>query len=65
VPAWLEELGYPRPAEQRLDIDVVYGTRPLRLPAGALAPDKLVLVLARPSCRAGCSSSPRSTTGGA
>jgi 2-polyprenyl-6-methoxyphenol hydroxylase-like FAD-dependent oxidoreductase len=48
LPAWLEELGYPRPAEQRLDIDIVYATRPLRLRAGALGPDKLVLVFARP-----------------
>jgi 2-polyprenyl-6-methoxyphenol hydroxylase-like FAD-dependent oxidoreductase len=48
LPAWLEELGYRRPAEQRLDIDLVYATRPLRLPAGALGPDKLVLVFARP-----------------
>jgi 2-polyprenyl-6-methoxyphenol hydroxylase-like FAD-dependent oxidoreductase len=46
--AWLEELGYPRPAEQRLGIDIVYATRPLRLRAGALGPDKMVLVLARP-----------------
>jgi 2-polyprenyl-6-methoxyphenol hydroxylase-like FAD-dependent oxidoreductase len=48
LPAWLGELGYPRPAEQRLDIDIVYATRPLRLPAGALGPDKLILVFARP-----------------
>ena len=48
LPAWLEELGYPRPAEQRLDIDIVYATSPLRLPAGALGADKLVLVFARP-----------------
>ena len=48
LPAWLEELGYPRPAEQRLDIDIVYATRPLRLRPGALAGDKMVLVLARP-----------------
>jgi hypothetical protein len=48
LPAWLEELGYPRPAEQRLDIDIVYATRPLRLRAGALEPDKLVLVFAQP-----------------
>ena len=46
--AWLEELGYPGPAEQRLDIDIVYATSPLRLPAGALGADKLVLVFARP-----------------
>jgi 2-polyprenyl-6-methoxyphenol hydroxylase-like FAD-dependent oxidoreductase len=48
LPAWLEELGYPRPAEQRLDIDIVYTTRPLRLRPGALGPDKMVLVFARP-----------------
>ena len=48
LPAWLEELGYPRPAEQRLDIDIAYATIPLRLPAGALGADKLVLVFARP-----------------
>jgi 2-polyprenyl-6-methoxyphenol hydroxylase-like FAD-dependent oxidoreductase len=48
VPAWLEQLGYRRPAEQRLDIDIVYTTRPLRLAPGALGPDKMVLVLARP-----------------
>jgi 2-polyprenyl-6-methoxyphenol hydroxylase-like FAD-dependent oxidoreductase len=48
LPAWLEELGYPRPAEERLDIDIVYATSPLRLPAGALGADKLVLVFARP-----------------
>jgi 2-polyprenyl-6-methoxyphenol hydroxylase-like FAD-dependent oxidoreductase len=48
LPAWLEELGYPRPAEQRLDIDLTYATSPVRLPAGALGADKLVLVFARP-----------------
>jgi 2-polyprenyl-6-methoxyphenol hydroxylase-like FAD-dependent oxidoreductase len=48
LPAWLEELGYPRPAEQRLDIDIAYATSPLRLRRGALGADKLVLVFARP-----------------
>ena len=48
LPAWLEEFGYRRPAEQRLDIDLVYATSPLRLPEGALGGDKLVLVFARP-----------------
>jgi 2-polyprenyl-6-methoxyphenol hydroxylase-like FAD-dependent oxidoreductase len=46
LPAWLEELGYPRPAEERLDIDIVYATSPLRLPD--LGGDKMVLVFARP-----------------
>jgi 2-polyprenyl-6-methoxyphenol hydroxylase-like FAD-dependent oxidoreductase len=48
LPAWLEALGYVPPREERLDIDLVYATSPLRLPAGALGADKLVLVLARP-----------------
>jgi 2-polyprenyl-6-methoxyphenol hydroxylase-like FAD-dependent oxidoreductase len=48
LPAWLEELGYPRPAEQRLDVDVAYATAPLRIPDGALGADKMVLVFARP-----------------
>ena len=48
VPAWLEAMGYPRPAEQRLRIDVAYASRHLRLPAGALPGDRFVLVGARP-----------------
>jgi len=48
VPAWLEALGHPRPLEQRVAVDVRYATRHLRLPAGALDGDKLVLVGPRP-----------------
>jgi pimeloyl-ACP methyl ester carboxylesterase/2-polyprenyl-6-methoxyphenol hydroxylase-like FAD-dependent oxidoreductase len=48
VPAWLDELGYPAPAEERLAVDVTYATRHLRLPAGALGGDKLVLIGAVP-----------------
>jgi 2-polyprenyl-6-methoxyphenol hydroxylase-like FAD-dependent oxidoreductase len=48
LPAWLEDLGYPRPAEERLDIDIVYATAPLRLPGGAPGGDKMVLVFAQP-----------------
>ena len=48
LPAWLEALGYARPAEQRLEVDIVYASRDLQIPAGALGPDKLVLVFARP-----------------
>ncbi len=43
VPAWLEELGYPRPVEQRVDVDIHYASRYLRLPAGALGGDRVVL----------------------
>jgi 2-polyprenyl-6-methoxyphenol hydroxylase-like FAD-dependent oxidoreductase len=46
--AWLEGLGYPRPREDRVTIDLLYASRPLRLRPGALGPDKLVLIGARP-----------------
>ena len=48
VPAWLEAMGYPRPQEQRLHVDVAYASRHLRLPSGALSGDRFVLVGARP-----------------
>jgi 2-polyprenyl-6-methoxyphenol hydroxylase-like FAD-dependent oxidoreductase len=48
VPAWLDALGYPRPAEDRLDVDLTYASRPVRLRPGALARDKLILIGARP-----------------
>ena len=48
VPAWLEAMGYPRPQEQRLRVDVAYASRHLRLPGGALSGDRFVLVGARP-----------------
>jgi 2-polyprenyl-6-methoxyphenol hydroxylase-like FAD-dependent oxidoreductase len=47
VPAWLEALGYARPDEERLPIDVMYVSRLVRLRPGALA-DKVVLIGARP-----------------
>jgi 2-polyprenyl-6-methoxyphenol hydroxylase-like FAD-dependent oxidoreductase len=47
VPAWLEPLGYPRPDEERLAIDVMYVSRLVRLRAVAFA-DKVVLIGARP-----------------
>jgi 2-polyprenyl-6-methoxyphenol hydroxylase-like FAD-dependent oxidoreductase len=48
VPAWLEELGFPRPEERRLAVDVTYASRHVRLPAGALGRDRVILVGARP-----------------
>jgi 2-polyprenyl-6-methoxyphenol hydroxylase-like FAD-dependent oxidoreductase len=48
LPAWLEALGYARPEEERVAIDLMYASRPLRVPPGALGPDKLVLIGARP-----------------
>lgn len=47
VPAWLEALGYPRPDEERLHVDLSYVSRRMRLRPGALA-DKLILIGARP-----------------
>ncbi|MFC8849260.1 MULTISPECIES: FAD-dependent oxidoreductase [unclassified Micromonospora] len=32
TPVWLEELGFPRPAEERIKIDLTYTTRHYRLP---------------------------------
>jgi 2-polyprenyl-6-methoxyphenol hydroxylase-like FAD-dependent oxidoreductase len=46
--AWLEGLGYPRPQEDRVAIDLLYASRPIRIAPGALGPDKLVLIGARP-----------------
>jgi pimeloyl-ACP methyl ester carboxylesterase/2-polyprenyl-6-methoxyphenol hydroxylase-like FAD-dependent oxidoreductase len=44
LPAWLEALGFPRPQEERLSIDVTYASRRLRLPEGALGGDGMVLI---------------------
>lgn len=52
LPAWLEELGYERPPESTLRIDLGYCSRIYRLAPGALA-DKLVFVAARPGLARG------------
>ena len=48
VPAWLEAMGYERPAEDRVDVDIMYASRNLRMRAGALGDDKIVLNAAHP-----------------
>lgn len=48
VPALLSALGYPRPDEERLPVDLLYVSRRVRLHPGALGDDKLVLIGARP-----------------
>ena len=48
IPALLEALGYRRPEEERLPVDLLYVSRRLRLCPGALGDDKLVLIGARP-----------------
>jgi 2-polyprenyl-6-methoxyphenol hydroxylase-like FAD-dependent oxidoreductase len=49
TPAWLTGLGYDPPAEERVEVDVKYASRYLRLPAGALGDEKLVLIGTRPA----------------
>ncbi|MFD8480399.1 NAD(P)/FAD-dependent oxidoreductase [Kitasatospora sp. NPDC059673] len=46
---WLATLGYEKPAEQRLRVDVAYASRRYRLPPGAMGPDKALLVGATPA----------------
>jgi 2-polyprenyl-6-methoxyphenol hydroxylase-like FAD-dependent oxidoreductase len=48
VPAWLESMGYERPVEERVDIDIGYASRHLRLRPGALGTDKTVYTSAMP-----------------
>jgi 2-polyprenyl-6-methoxyphenol hydroxylase-like FAD-dependent oxidoreductase len=45
-PVWLEELGYPRPAEEELRIDVAYASRVYRRRGDHLDGDRAVLVAA-------------------
>jgi 2-polyprenyl-6-methoxyphenol hydroxylase-like FAD-dependent oxidoreductase len=49
TPAWLTELGYDPPAEEQLLVDIKYASRYLRLPAGALAEEKLILIGTQPT----------------
>ncbi|MFW6197342.1 MAG: NAD(P)/FAD-dependent oxidoreductase [Myxococcota bacterium] len=48
VPAWLEALGYPRPAEETLRIELSYATRCLRRDPASLGGDRWILVGPRP-----------------
>jgi hypothetical protein len=48
VPALLEALGYRRPQEDRLPINLLYASRRVRLRPGALGDDKLIGIGARP-----------------
>ena len=45
---WLNEIGYDPSAEEQLPVDIKYASRHLRLPAGALGDEKLVLIGAEP-----------------
>ncbi|MFJ5925485.1 FAD-dependent oxidoreductase [Kitasatospora sp. NPDC092948] len=46
---WLGTLGYGKPVEQRLRVDVAYASRRYRLPPGAIGADKALLVGATPT----------------
>ena len=48
TPAWLDELGYPRPEREQIRIGLGYATRIYRLPAAALDGDLAVLQAATP-----------------
>ena len=48
VPAWLESMGYDKPAEERVAVDIMYSSRRMRMRPGALGSDKIILNAARP-----------------
>lgn len=43
VPVWLEEMGYERPAEERVSVDILYSSRLLRLRPEAFGADRGVV----------------------
>lgn len=43
APVWLEQMGYGRPATEKVIVDVAYASRSYRLPPGVLGTDKLIL----------------------
>ena len=43
TPVWLEQLGYPCPAEERVEIDLGYVTRTFRCDGDPLRADRLIL----------------------
>ena len=43
VPAWLASMGFGRPHEERVEVDILYASRHLRLRAGVFGTDKLVV----------------------
>ncbi|WP_433761583.1 NAD(P)/FAD-dependent oxidoreductase [Nocardia sp. CA-135398] len=47
--AWLETLGYPRPREDQVPVDIGYATCHFRLPLDAVSGDRIVLVGPMPS----------------
>jgi 2-polyprenyl-6-methoxyphenol hydroxylase-like FAD-dependent oxidoreductase len=48
LPAWLEALGLPAPAEEKLAVDIRYASRHFHIPDGYFGRDKLILIGAEP-----------------
>jgi 2-polyprenyl-6-methoxyphenol hydroxylase-like FAD-dependent oxidoreductase len=53
TPLWLDAMGYGRPAEDRVEIDLGYATRHYRLAPSALGRDLAVLTTPSPRCSRG------------
>lgn len=51
LPQWLEELGWPRPAEERVQVDLGYATCLFARSAGELGGDALINIAAHPPNR--------------
>ena len=49
TPVWLGELGYQRPAQERVEIGLGYTTRTYRLRPGAMNGDQMILTAATPA----------------
>jgi 2-polyprenyl-6-methoxyphenol hydroxylase-like FAD-dependent oxidoreductase len=48
LPVWLDTLGFPTPAEEKLTVDIRYASRHFTIPDGYLGRDKLILIGAEP-----------------
>jgi 2-polyprenyl-6-methoxyphenol hydroxylase-like FAD-dependent oxidoreductase len=53
TPAWLESLGYPRPEEDRIKIDLAYTTRHYRVAGDPFGSDISIIAAATPSHQRG------------
>jgi 2-polyprenyl-6-methoxyphenol hydroxylase-like FAD-dependent oxidoreductase len=49
TPVWLGELGYPQPAQDRVEISLGYATRTYRLRPDAMTGDQMILTAATPA----------------
>jgi 2-polyprenyl-6-methoxyphenol hydroxylase-like FAD-dependent oxidoreductase len=49
TPAWLEEMGYPRPDEDRVKVDLAYTTRHYWLPYDPFGSDQVIILAPTPA----------------